>query len=246
MNAWWVLLRIAGTSFVVGLTGAVMPGPLLVVTWAEASRRGVRAGPMIVLGHGLLEAALVVGIVLGMGRLLHHPGVVSLMGLTGGAVLCWMATRMIRSPPLDPFPSSVYSFGFPLHPVAAGALISLANPYWTLWWVTVGLGMIAGLAAGTAGGVAFFVGHLMADVTWYGLVAAVAARGRAWLGPAAQARILKLCGGVLLIFGLWFLAVGTRRVAAWRAHTSSRLSLKPLAVPCSPSSQRPVGEAVPP
>ncbi len=56
---WWILAGVPVSSFVVALSGALMPGPLLTVTVGEATRRGFWAGPLIILGHGLLELTLV-------------------------------------------------------------------------------------------------------------------------------------------------------------------------------------------
>jgi len=41
------LALIIGSSFVVALSGALMPGPVLAVTIMEASRIGLGAGPLI-------------------------------------------------------------------------------------------------------------------------------------------------------------------------------------------------------
>ena len=53
------LLYIFGGSFLVALTGAMMPGPVLTVTISESSRRGAWAGPLLMIGHALLELALI-------------------------------------------------------------------------------------------------------------------------------------------------------------------------------------------
>ena len=53
------LVVIFFSSFMIALSGALMPGPLLTVTISEATRRGTVAGPLMILGHGILELALV-------------------------------------------------------------------------------------------------------------------------------------------------------------------------------------------
>ena len=52
------LLTIFAGSFVVGLSGAMAPGPVLTVTISETLKRGFKAGPLIILGHTLLEMIL--------------------------------------------------------------------------------------------------------------------------------------------------------------------------------------------
>ena len=70
----WILAGVPLTSFVVALSGALMPGPLLTVTVGEATRRGFWAGPLIILGHGILEMALVLLILAGVGSWLIPRG----------------------------------------------------------------------------------------------------------------------------------------------------------------------------
>ena len=56
------LLTIFGSSFVIALSGALMPGPVLTVTVSESARRGAKAGPLMIFGHGILELALVLAL----------------------------------------------------------------------------------------------------------------------------------------------------------------------------------------
>lgn len=45
-----------------------MPGPLLAITISEAARRGFWAGPQLVLGHGILELALIAALAAGLSK----------------------------------------------------------------------------------------------------------------------------------------------------------------------------------
>ena len=51
------------------------------------------------------------------------------------------------------------------HLILRGALMSVANPYWTIWWATIGLGYILHCMRFGAWGIFFFfVGHILADL----------------------------------------------------------------------------------
>ncbi|RKO68209.1 lysine transporter LysE [Desulfofundulus salinus] len=229
------LMAIFSTAFVVGLSGAMMPGPLLTVTIGESARRGFAAGPLIVLGHALLEGTLVIALALGLASLLTAPVVGRSIAVVGGIFLIYLGWGMARdawlgrvvlnvgcgqpvqagpAPPgggpnpgpqkVDPLPAGR------MHPVLSGILVSLSNPYWTLWWATVGLGYIVlSLKQGTAGLVSFYGGHILSDLAWYGLVAAAVAGGRRFLTPSIYRGILVSCGAFLVFLGASFIYMGT-------------------------------------
>jgi threonine/homoserine/homoserine lactone efflux protein len=63
--------------------------------------------------------------------------------------------------------------------VWSGIFLSLANPYWLIWWLTIGLGYVIFAAKfGLVGVFLFFAGHILADLAWYTLVSAAVAYGR--------------------------------------------------------------------
>ncbi len=200
------------TAFLVGLSGAIMPGPLLTVTIAESIRRGFIAGPLIVLGHGVLELILILALVAGLSAFLSNTAVSSTIALLGGLFLIYLGFTMSR----DAFRGTV-SLGDiyqnetgpsnkSLHPVLAGAVISLANPFWSIWWATIGLTYLTiSLESGRIGLASFFSGHILADLAWYTLVAAVVAGGRKFLSPALYKYIIVTCGIFLLMLGVYFI-----------------------------------------
>jgi len=196
------------TAFVAGLSGALMPGPLLAVTLDESARRGARAGPLLILGHMILEGALVAGLAFGLAAVLAHRVVIGSIGVVGGVVMGWMGVGMLRSVgtlSLDAASAAPSR----LHPVAAGIVVSLSNPYWTLWWVTIGAGyVVMGLRFGLPGILAFFAGHILADFAWYSLVSLSVARGRRFLTNRVYRGLVGVCGAALVLFGAWFVWSG--------------------------------------
>jgi threonine/homoserine/homoserine lactone efflux protein len=197
------------SSFLVGLSGALMPGPVTTVTIAHAVKRGHSAGPLVALGHGIVEAALVVGLVLGLSHILQLPLVAGVIGLAGGLCLLYMGTGMIRTP----VPATLTAGGAPTQggfgPITAGMLTSVSNPYWVLWWATVGAAyLLITMEYGLLGIAAFYLGHFMADLGWLSAVGSAVTAGRKLLTPGIYRGILVVCGVFLLALGLYFLSSG--------------------------------------
>ena len=133
-------------SLVLALSGALMPGPLLTVTVSESARIGLRAGPLLITGHAVLELLLVVALILGLGPILKGPLVLAGISLIGGGMLVWMGIDMIRS---SAHASLSNKGGISQgkrgpHPIIVGIVASLSNPYFTLWWATIGLDQVPG------------------------------------------------------------------------------------------------------
>ncbi len=208
----WILITIFATSFAIALSGALMPGPLLTITLSESSRRGFLAGPLIVLGHGILELVLVLLLLLGLAPMLKNDQVIGSVGLVGAVVLIWMALGMIRSLPslsLEGMSKDNKS----TNPVWAGILMSLANPYWIIWWATIGLGYILySFKLGLLGVVAFFAGHILADLAWYAAVSFTVAHGRRFMSDRIYKGVIACCALTLLGFGIYFGFSGAQRL----------------------------------
>lgn len=61
-------LAVFGTSFLVGLSGALAPEPLLALDIRGSTERGFWAEPYIATGHSLLEFIVVILVALGLLR----------------------------------------------------------------------------------------------------------------------------------------------------------------------------------
>lgn len=90
------LATIGGISFILALSGVLTPGPLLTVIIRESMRKGFIPGPLIILGHGILELVLVIAIVNGLGEFLKKELITSIISILGGGVLLWMGRKMLE------------------------------------------------------------------------------------------------------------------------------------------------------
>lgn len=199
------------TAFLVALSGAMMPGPLLTVTITESARRGFRTGPQLVLGHALLELVLIIALMSGISRYLHNPIVTSVIFAVGGVFLLFIGINMVKDVIRGRIAlensETAAGKGIHMHPVIAGALISISSPYWVIWWATVGLTYLTMAIKNSMTGVAsFFAGHILADLLWYSMVAAVIAGGRRFMSQRIFKIIIVLCGLFLAILGGYFIS----------------------------------------
>lgn len=183
-----------------------MPGPMLTVVIRESAKRGVVAGPLVVLGHTLLELATLAAIFAGLGSLLMRPVFFGTIGVVGGGILIYMGGSMLRTLPrlrLDLGGGKSEDAG--MHPVAGGVVTSLSNPYFLLWWATAGLTLLSRASErGAAGQATFFIGHVLSDFTWYTLVALMMHYGRAFLTDFRYRWMIGILAALLVCFGGWF------------------------------------------
>lgn len=89
--------------------------------------------------------------------------------------------------------------------VMTGITMSISNPYWTVWWLTIGLGMVlAAQKAGLAAIGIFFLGHIAADFIWYTAISFMVSAGRNYLSQTIYRGILLVCGLAIVAFGIYF------------------------------------------
>jgi threonine/homoserine/homoserine lactone efflux protein len=207
------LLVLAGSWWLVGLTGAMMPGPVTTLIVSETARRGFIAGPLITLGHVLLELAMVVALFFGLGDLLKQNSIAGAIGVIGGIFLLWMGLDIatsawrgklsldMRQPNQDNKAST--------NPIIAGILTSVSNPYWILWWATAGAMYLASFRAfGLVGIVAFYIGHTLADWVWTTALAFAVASSRRIMTDQIYRGILMICGLFLIALSIYFVGAG--------------------------------------
>ena len=203
------------SAFVVALSGALMPGPVLTATISEVMKRGFKAGPLIVAGHAILEIALLAAVVAGLGPWITRNTTMGVVGIGGGVLLVLMGIQMAvtTGKAADSAMSSRADPASAIRgPVLTGILTSLSNPYWALWWATIGLNFAAiALKNGLAGLASFYTGHILADLAWYSLIAAAVASGRKICPRGVYIALITVCGIVLVALGVYFVVGGVKR-----------------------------------
>jgi len=210
------LILLFAMAFATTLSGALMPGPVLFATVRWSAQHGRLVGPLIVAGHAVVELPLVVAIILGLGSVLSGHTFVGVVGLAGGAVLLVMGGLMLSAAPRLSLPQRSAGQGADV-PVAAGKIIaagavtSLSNPYFPLWWATVGLSLLARAEPfGPAGYVVLYIGHVMTDLVWYGAISESVHRGRRLLSDRGYRWLVAGCAVLLIVLAGIFAYQGLR------------------------------------
>ncbi len=213
------LLGLFATSLGIAFSGAVMPGPVLLATVRWSARYGRWVGPLMIVGHALVEVPLIVAVVLGLGEWLTQDTVKGVLGLAGCGMLALMAVLMVRGLPRLHLPAPEKPEGSRdrvdvARVIASGAVTSLSNPYFPGWWLAIGLPILAvARPYGLMGYAVFYAGHVLADLIWYGAVSESMHRGRRLLSDRGYRWLVGVCAGLLFVFAVLFGWAGARFLA---------------------------------
>jgi threonine/homoserine/homoserine lactone efflux protein len=197
------LLSTLVLGFLIGFTGALAPGPTLVATINASLKGDWTAGLKVSLGHIIIETAIFFLIILGLASV-ATPYTTAIAVIGGIALIIFgiLTVSGSRSASLSAAPAQTTA-----SPYMAGLLTSAANPYFWIWWLSVGGALlITSLAGGLLFAVVFMLGHWAADTSWYVFVSTGVAKGRTILSDTLYHRIMAACGVFLVLFGLYYLA----------------------------------------
>jgi threonine/homoserine/homoserine lactone efflux protein len=207
-----------GVAFLLALFGAMTPGPVWALVIGQVLAQGIMAAVFILIGHALLEGMIVAGFRVGLSQALGVPKVRGIVALVGGGVLVWMGADILRHA------GQMTLHGTAVAPLAwyalvlAGMGVSLANPYFTGWWATVGTGQVAALGIKSSREfLVFWIGHELGDIVWYMLMAVVLVVGRGWLTDEAYHGLMYVCGAAIGVLGVAFVGVGV-----WSARAKGK------------------------
>jgi threonine/homoserine/homoserine lactone efflux protein len=184
---------------------------MLTVSMTEAIKKGYRAGTSVVFGHVIAETGMIVLLALGLSQIIGLKAPFIAICIIGGAFLVFMGVNLIKSGQRDVSIEITEEEPRFVHgPIYGGLITSVSNPYFFMWWFTVGATFVfEGLRlAGLVGLAAFLIGHWASDFSWYGFVSFCTDRGAAVAGDKAYRFVLIGCGFFLSLLGLVFVYSG--------------------------------------
>jgi len=194
-------LFLLSTVFI-SLTGVMSPGPVFAVTVTKGYKDR-KAGALIAFGHGVIEFPLMTLIYLGFASFFAFSQTKIAIGLIGGLMLVYMGLEMFkaRRRTEDKEDKDVGHGSF-----AAGIVTTIANPYFFLWWATIGLALIRNASDfGTWGFLFFAVVHWLCDFLWDLFVSFSVFKSRHLWSWRTREVVFGLCSVLLIGFGAWFI-----------------------------------------
>lgn len=209
------IVQIFFGSLMVAFTGALMPGPMLTLVISSVAQKGFKTAVFIVIGHSMLELLIVSSFYLGILKYLDNALAVKIISVVGGAFLIYMAVSIIVSVARKKIKLDLDNGKITqnlrvkgtLIITGKGILISLANPYWYVWWMTIGAAFMIKSVQHSFGGVgSFYTGHILADFIWYLFVGFLISKGRRFFNQKTYIGILLACSLFLLYLGIRFIA----------------------------------------
>ena len=190
------LLSAAGIS----LSGVMAPGPLTAATITKGYR-DKNAGIFIALGHAIVELPIMVLIYFGFAHFISSPEVKKFIGLAGGLMLIFMGSMMARTLGKKLGETA----DLPYNSLITGIIMTGANPYFFLWWATVGIALLVGATEfGIYGLLIFAVVHWLCDLVWEQLISFTVFRTKHLWTQRVQKAVFGICALVLVGFGVWF------------------------------------------
>ena len=209
-------------SFLVALTGAMAPGPLLtytIIKSVQGGRRGYLMGAWVIVGHAILEMGIILFLMLGFSFVFKNMIVIRTIGIVGGLILVFFGASLVKDVVAGKISTDFMdsSDGRPAddgqrgkrgldNPVIGGITVSMSNPYWWVWWATIGFAFMVQFDISFRQWpklLAFFLGHEAGDLIWYLTVSALAYFGIRHLNKKAYCRILIACAIFMILFGMF-------------------------------------------
>jgi len=198
---WKDLVIFLAEAVVISLSGVLAPGPVTAATLA-AGTRSRHAGALVAIGHGVMEFPLMFLILAGVGAVFQIAAVRIGVGLAGGAMLLLMGAQMLggvgKAPQAEAQPPR-------RGPLVTGIVLTGGNPYFLIWWATVGLALATrAVELGILAFALFAAVHWLCDFVWLEALSLAAFGGSKLLGDRAQRVVLLVCGTALVVFGVLF------------------------------------------
>jgi threonine/homoserine/homoserine lactone efflux protein len=207
-------------GFLTGLSGALIPGPMLAFVVSDTLKKGALSGPLTVLGHISVELLLIVAFVLGLGLTSYFFQFKSLIYVIGGIALIVMSLLVIKEAKgaqswskREERDSKVRLQGAKHtynSSISGGVLFTAFNPSFIPWWVAIGYPLVLQGFEWLAltGIVLVIIGHFLSDFAWYSFISYSFSKGRNFFVGNRYEIIMLVITLFVIVLGVFFFIKG--------------------------------------
>ncbi len=202
------MLAFIVTVITVTASGALAPGPLFFTNITQGAKTGAKGGLAFSVGHTIFELSLVLFLAFTLQIVANQPLIKLAVGVVGGVALLVFGFLQVREALASQ--SAITSKAGDRHknPLLLGTLFTGLNPYFLIWWFTVGMTLIVNALtlASFAGVALMYVSHVWMDYAWLIGTAYLAKKGTNLISGKGYKLLMMVFGAILVFFGLYFLA----------------------------------------
>lgn len=197
------LLEFAITVITISVSGVMSPGPLFAANVAYGVKGGWRSGLRMAYGHTIVELPLVILLGIGSISLVAFPHFRDYLSIFGAVSLFAFAGLQLRAV----LKKSVEAYSPKQGPFIVGLLLSAFNPYFLVWWFTIGFKLItdALILYSFAGLGILFAFHIWMDYAWLGGVGYLSGKGKKIISEKNYRIFIIAISCILVYFGITFL-----------------------------------------
>ena len=227
------ILQFAGEVIVLSTSGVLSPGPLFLANLVYGSNQGYYAGIKIANGHMTVELLLIILLsssLFGFSFFTAGPAALRIVGMTGGIAIIVFAMAQIlniikkagytadvmnKNNIQDIGYKSTYFFlldkigrKLNLGPLMVGMIFTAMNPFFVIWWLTVGIKLISDtiyLFGIVEGVFLLFLFHIWMDYAWLALTAYLISKGWSIVKMRSYHLFMVCINIVLISYGFYFL-----------------------------------------
>jgi threonine/homoserine/homoserine lactone efflux protein len=198
------IIEFAILVIIISASGVMSPGPLFAANITYGLREGVKSGIKIAIGHSIVELPLVILLGIGVFSLEIFPEFRTIISIFGAITLFVFAGIQIKTILKKNKNISVKP---KQGPIVTGILLSVLNPFFIVWWLTIGFKLIsdAMLIWAFAGILIVFVFHIWMDFAWLGITAFLASKSRKIISNRNYKIMILVLSLTLIYFGIIFL-----------------------------------------
>ena len=200
-------------------SGVLSPGPLFFANLIYGSRQGFCGGLKMASGHTIVELPIILMLSFGLFHFsvtsVAHNAILKSIGLLGGIAVIIFSILQIRSIVIreknNTIPGNLIDrakYSLSNKPILGGIIFSLLNPFFLVWWFTVGLKIISdsiSLLGIILGSLAVFIFHIWMDYVWLGGTSYLVQKGISILDLRFYNIFFLGLSVLLVIFGLYWI-----------------------------------------